>query len=148
MTKVDTSNFALKTNVAEIKNKVDGIDINKKNIMDEPQGKNFVKSSYLYLNREYEYFEIDKINPHKPLSWKSAGISNEKLEPPEDKNISKVLLVIIESFKFVAQKKLSYTHDSIVNICIVYLMPDLTDAKESDLMRYGLFGDIAYTMGK
>ena len=67
LTKIDTSNFALKTNVAEIKNKVDGIDVNKINIMDEPQEKNFAKSSYLYLNREYEYFEIDKINPHKLL---------------------------------------------------------------------------------
>ena len=27
-------------------------------------------------------------------------------------------------------------------------MPDLTDAKESDLMRYGLFGATAYTMDK
>ena len=30
--------------------------------------KKFVKSSYLYFNREYEYFEIDKVNPHNLLS--------------------------------------------------------------------------------
>ena len=36
-------------------------------------------------------FWIDKVNPHKYLSWKSAGISNEKLEPPKDENSPKVL---------------------------------------------------------
>ena len=37
---VDTSDFALKTNVAEIKNKVDDIDVDKINSIDELQGKN------------------------------------------------------------------------------------------------------------
>ena len=53
--------------------------------------KKYIKDSYLYLNQEYEYFEIDKANPHKFLSWKSAGISNQKLEPPENKNAPTVL---------------------------------------------------------
>ena len=103
----------------------------------------------MYLNQEYEYFGIDKVNPHKLLSWKSAGISNEKLEPPEDKNVPKVLFEEIwpylktDSFKFLAQKKI-YLHKSIVNIYIVYLRPDITDAKGSDLMRYGLFGATGY----
>ena len=44
------------------------------------------------INQEYEYFGIDKVNPHKVLPWRSAGISNEELEPPEDKNTSKVIL--------------------------------------------------------
>ena len=35
LTKVDTSDFALKTNVAEIKKKVDDIDIDKVNGIDE-----------------------------------------------------------------------------------------------------------------
>ena len=50
----------------------------------------------------------------------------------------------VESFKFLAQEKISYTHESIVNIYIVYLMPYITDAKGSDLMRYGLFGATGY----
>ena len=140
VTKVDTSSLTLKTNVAEIKKSVDDIDVAKINSIDELQCKNYVKGSYLYLNQEYEYFGIDKVNPHKFLSWKSAGISNEKLEPPEDKNAPKVLFEEIwpylktESFKFLAQKKI-YLHKSIVNIYIVYLMPDITDAKGSDLRR-------------
>ena len=78
--KVDTSSLTLKTNVAEIKKRVDNIDVAKINSIHELQRKNYVKGSYLYLNQEYEYFGIDKVNPHKFLSWKSAGISNEKLE--------------------------------------------------------------------
>ena len=68
LTKVDTSDFALKSNVAEIKKRVDDIDVNKINSIDEIQGRNYVKDSYLYLNQEYEYFEIDKANLHKILS--------------------------------------------------------------------------------
>ena len=101
----------------------------------------------MYLNQEYEYFGIDKDNIHKLLSWKSAGISNEKLEPPEDKNAPKVLFeeiwpyLKIDSFQFLAQKK-SYTHKSIANI--FYLMPSIIDAKGIDLMKYGLFGTTGY----
>ena len=49
VTKVDTSDFALKTKVAEIKRKVDGIDVAKINSIDELQGKNYIEDSYLYL---------------------------------------------------------------------------------------------------
>ena len=45
VTKVDTSDFALKTNVAEIKKKVDDIDVDKIDFIDELQGKNFVEDS-------------------------------------------------------------------------------------------------------
>ena len=50
--KVDTSDFALKTNVAGIKNKVDGIDVDKIDFIDELQGKNYIEDSYLYLNQK------------------------------------------------------------------------------------------------
>ena len=50
--KVDTSDFALKTNAAEIKNKVDGIDVDKIDFIDELQGKNYIEDSYLYLNQK------------------------------------------------------------------------------------------------
>ena len=65
VTKVDTSNFALKINVAEIKKKVDDIDVDKINSIDELQGRNCDEDSYLYLNEECEYFGIDKVNPNK-----------------------------------------------------------------------------------
>ena len=42
VTKVDTSDFALKTNVAEIKKKVDDTDVDKIDFIDELQGENFI----------------------------------------------------------------------------------------------------------
>ena len=70
---------------------MDSIDVAKINSIDELQGKNYVEDCYLYLNQKYEYFEVDKTDAQKLLSWKSARVSNEKLEPPEDKNAPKVL---------------------------------------------------------
>ena len=53
VTKVDTSDFALKTNVAKIKKKVDDIDVDEIDLIDELQGKTFVEDSYLYFKPEY-----------------------------------------------------------------------------------------------
>ena len=44
LTKVDTSDFALKTNVAQIKKKIDNIDIDKINGIDALQGKIMLKT--------------------------------------------------------------------------------------------------------
>ena len=49
----------------------------------------------------------------------------------------------ISSLKFLAQKKV-YNHKATVNIYIVYSMPDITDAKGTDLIRYGLFDATGY----
>ena len=54
----------------------------------------------------------------------------------------------IESFKFLAQEKITYSHKSIVNLYIVYSVPDITDPVGTDLMRYGLFGDTGYDTDK
>ena len=76
----------MKTNVPEIKKKVDGIDVTKIKSIDELQGKNYIEDSYLYLNQKYKCFEADKTDTQKLLSWQSAGISNEKLTPIKDTN--------------------------------------------------------------
>ena len=83
------------------------------------------------------------------MSWQSAGISNEKLTPIKDTNSPLLLFektkpyLKISSFKFLSQGKI-HTYESIVNIYIVYLMPDITDAKGSDLLEYGLSGATGY----
>ena len=82
LTKVDTSDFALKVNVAEIKKEVDGIDVNKIDFIDELQGKIFVEDSYLYFKPELRYFEISGIK--SVLSWKSIGLPDEKLKSIRD----------------------------------------------------------------
>ena len=61
VTKVDTFDFALNTNVAEIKKRVDGIDVDKIDFIDELQGKNYIEDSYLYFTPEYRYFETTGI---------------------------------------------------------------------------------------
>ena len=65
--KVDTSDFALKPNVAEIKKKVDDIDVDEIDFIDELQGKNYIEDSYLCLNQKYKYFKYDKTDTQKLL---------------------------------------------------------------------------------
>ena len=149
LTKVDTSDFALKTNAAEIEKKIDDINVDKIDFIDELEGKNYIEDSYLYLNQKYKYFKYDKTDKKKLLSWQSAGISNEKLTPIKDTNSPSLLYkktkpyLKISFFKFLAQRKI-YIHKSIANIYIVYLMPDITDVKGSDLSKHGLFGATGY----
>ena len=69
VTKVDTSDFALKTNFVEIKKKVDDTDTDQINGTDEIQGKIYIEDSYLYLNQKYKYFKHDKTDTEKLLSW-------------------------------------------------------------------------------
>ena len=91
----------------------------------------------------------DTTDTKKLLSWKSAGISNKKLTPIKDTNSPSLLYektkpyLKISYLKFLSQEK-SYTHKSIVNMYIVYLMPDITDVKGSDLLKHGLFGATGY----
>ena len=79
---VDTSYFALKNNVAEIKKKVDDIDVDKIDFIDKLQGKKYIEDSYLYFKPEYRYFEITGIK--SVLSWKSIELSDEKLKSIRD----------------------------------------------------------------
>ena len=70
--------------------------------------------------------------------------NNEKLTPTKDTNSPSLLFEKTKPYlKIKAQGKI-YTHESIVNSYIVYLIPDITDAKGSDLLKYGLFGATGY----
>ena len=63
---VDTSDFPLKTNVAEIKKKVDSIDVNKINDIDEFQGKSYVDDeSYLYFESSVKYYTTHEASDNK-----------------------------------------------------------------------------------
>ena len=111
----------MKTNAAEIKKKVDDIDVDKIDFIDELQDKNYIEDSYLYLNQKYKYFEVSKTDTKKLLSWQSAGISNEKLTSIKDTNSPSLLYektkpyLKISFLKFLAQRNI-YTHKSIVSI--------------------------------
>ena len=123
VTKVDTSDFALKTNVAEIKKKDDDIDVDKIDFIDEIQGKHFVEDSYLYFKPEYRYFRTTGIK--SVLSWKSIGLSDEKLKSIQDDNFPELLYDKEKAYlnfrnDVLVQEKIAYTHHHIVNLYIIY----------------------------
>ena len=79
---VDTSDFALKNNVAEIKKKVDDIDVDKIDFIDELQGKNLFEQNYLLFKSEYKYFKIvtdSTRNIDYAYYWQSDGLMNSKI---------------------------------------------------------------------
>ena len=77
---VDTSDFALKTNAAKIKKKVDSIGVDEIDFIDELQGKNYVEDSFLYFKPEQRYLETSKLTKTNVFSWKSVGLSDEKIK--------------------------------------------------------------------
>ena len=135
LTKVDTSDFALKTNVADIKKKVDDINVDKIDFIDELQRKNFVEDSYLYFKSEYRYFKTTGIK--SVLSWKSIGQSDEKLKSVQDDNFPELLYDKERAYlnfrnDVLAQEKNGYTYGHIVNLYIIYSMPYITYKSGSD----------------
>ena len=151
VTKVDTSDFALKTNGAEIKKKVDDIDVDKIDFTDELQGKKFVKDSYLYFKQEYRYFKTAGIK--SILSWKSIGLSDEKLKSLQDENFPEILYDKEKAYlnfrnDVLAHEKNIYTHDHIVNLYIIYSIPYITYKSDPDTIDQCLFSATDYNNKK
>ena len=145
--KVDTSDFALKTNVAEIKKKVDDIDVDKIDFIDELQGKHYIEDGYLYFKPEHRYFEMTGIK--YALSWKSIGLSDEKLRSVQDGYFpelwhDKERTYINFRNGVLAQEKISYTHNHIVNLYIIYSMSYMTCKCGPDTIGQCLFGATDY----
>ena len=141
----------MKTNVAEIKKKADDIDVDKIDFIDELQGKNFVEDSYLYFKPEYKYFEITGIK--SVLPWKSTGLSNEKLKSIRDDYFPELLYDKERTYlnfrkDVLAQEKISYIHDHIVNFYIIYSMPYITYKSDPDTIGQCLFGATDYNKKK
>ena len=141
----------MKTNVAEIKKKVDDTDVDKIDFTDELRGKNFVENSYLYFKPEYRYFKTTVIK--SVLSWKSIGLSNEKLKSIQDDNFPELGYYKERTYlnfrnDVLAQEKITYTHDHIVNLYIIHLMPYITYKSDSDTIGQWLFGATDYNKKK
>ena len=148
VTKVDTSDFALKTNVAEIKKKVDDIDVDKIDFIDELQGKNYIEDSYLYFKLEQRYLETSKLTKTNVFSWKSVGLSDEKIKSSGETYsptlpFDKEKKYLTFNSDILAQEKIVYNHESVVNIYVVYTLlywPNST----IDCLKNCLFGAIAF----
>ena len=151
LTKVDTSDFALKTNVAETKSRVNDIDVGKIYIIDELQGKNFVEDSYLFFDPDYRYFETTGIK--SALSWNSTGLFDEKIKSIEDDyspklGFNNVRICLNVRSDVLVQEKVTYTHEHIVNVYIVYSISDITYASAPDIIKHCLFGSTIYNKKK
>ena len=148
----DTSTFALKSNLADLKSRVDKIDFNKINDIDALQGKNLVEDSYLFFEPEHRYFELSGIYMDDVLSWRSTGLSDEEIKPTKDSFSPKLSFKGEKiSLKFnssiLAQEKISYTHGSIVNTYLVYSLSNIAILTDSDSIAECLFG-VASLSGK
>ena len=79
------------------------------------------------------------------MSWKSIGLSNEKLKSIQDDNFSELLYDKEKAYlnlrnDVLAQEKISYTHDHIVNLYIIYSIPYITYKSNPDTIGQCLFG--------
>ena len=145
LTKVDTSDFTLKAHVAEIKARVDNIDVNKINIVDQLQGKHFVEDSYLYFEPKYRYFETSETNINGVLSWKSIGLYVEIIIPTKDSLSQKLSyesekIYLSFNHSILAQEEVTYTHDSTVKLYIVYSLINVAISTDYDIVAEFLFG--------
>ena len=144
LTKIDTSDFALKVNVAEIKKKVDDIYVDKINSIDELQGKHYVEDSFLYFKPEQRYLETLKLTKTNVFSWKSVGLSDEKIKSSGETysptlSFDKEKIYLTFNGDILAEEKIVYNHKFIVNIYVVYTLlywPNST----IDYLKNCLFG--------
>ena len=67
----------MKTNFAEIKKKVDDIDVDKIDLIDELQGKNIFEQNYLLFKCAYKYISTKNID--YAYYWQSDGLMNSKI---------------------------------------------------------------------
>ena len=72
----------MKTNVAEIIKKVDDIDVDKIDLIDELQGKNLFEQNYLLFKSVHKYFKIvtdSTKNIDYAYYWQSDGLMNSAI---------------------------------------------------------------------
>ena len=79
------------------------------------------------------------------MSWKSIGLFNEKLKSIQDDNFPELLYDKEKAYlnfrnEVLAQEKIAYTHDHIVNLYIIYSMPYMTYKSNPDTIGQCLFG--------
>ena len=107
----------------------------------------------MYFKPEYRYFEITGIK--SVLSWKSIGLSDEKLKSIGDDYspelwYDKEMTYLNFGKDILAQEKINYTHGHIVNLYIIYAlsMPYITYKSDPDTIGQYLFGAADYNKKK
>ena len=100
-----------------------------------------------YFKPEYRYFKTTGIK--YVLPWKSIEISDEKLKSMQDDNFPELLHDKEKAYlnfrnDVLAQEKITYTHDNIVNLYIIYSTPYITYKCAPDTIGQCLFGATDY----
>ena len=116
----------MKTNVTEIKKKVDDIDVDKIDL----QGKNLFEQNYLLFKTAYKYFKIvtdSTKNIDYAYYWQSDGLMNSKISAiGTDTNNERAPIINYNEIELHFRKNKVLTqgtgddHKKIVNIYIVY----------------------------
>ena len=97
----------------------------------------------------FRYFKLN-VKTATISSWKSKGLSAETIEPPSTSNIGPILYGGGKfRVKFIGcylkQFKVSYTHKTIVNICIVYELCASNSQNNDPTRKHCLFGAVTLT---
>ena len=105
----------------------------------------------MYFKPEYRYFNTTGIK--SVLSWKSIGLSDEKLKSIQDDNFPELFYDKEKAYlnftkDVLAQEKVTYNHDHIVNLYIVYSMPYITYRSAPDTIGQCFFGATDYNKKK
>ena len=87
------------------------------------------------------------------MSWKSIGLSEEKLKSMHDDNFPKLAYNKERTYlnfrnNVLSQEKITYTHDHIVNLYIIYSMPYITYKSALDAIGQCFFGATDYNNKK
>ena len=105
----------------------------------------------MYFKLEHRYFKTTGVK--SVLSWKSIGLSNEKLKSIQDENFPELLYDKEKAYlnfrnDVLSQEKNTYTDDHIVNLYIIYSIPYITYKSDPDTIGQCLFGDTDYSKKK
>ena len=107
----DVSDFVLKTNVAELKFKIDKFnedDIKKlQESVQEFQDKNLIEQKYL-LSKPMDKYLSKTNNTENILSWKSIGKSDNTLNPLYNTGVPKLLRPYLTAIQVSFLRKLSW----------------------------------------
>ena len=110
--------------------------------------------SYLVFQPMIRYFKVNMItNTDYVSSWKSKGLSSESIKPPNTSDNSLTRELNYDGpktgLKFTGsclkQSKISYTHEKVVNIFIVYELGASGSHNNDPILKKCLFGVFTLT---
>ena len=102
----------------------------------------------MYFKPEQRYLETSKLTKTNVFSWKSIGLSDEKIKCSRETysptlSFDKEKIYLIFNSDILAQEKIAYNHESIVNIYVIYTLLYWHNST-TDYLKSCLFGATAF----